>query len=62
MKRTPIRLKNIFAAAASIQRDVLKIAFKLREGKPVAAILDDILDATSFIRREALNLREEAEE
>ena len=60
--RVATRLKNISAAAASIQRNVLAAVFKLREGRPVAAILDDILDAVNFIRREAVNLREEAEE
>lgn len=56
------RLRNIASSASVISRRAVDVAIRIFNRKPVGDVLEDIMDAAEFIKKEALKLIEETPE
>lgn len=56
------RLRNIASSASVISRRAVDVAIRIFNRKPVGDVLEDIMDAAEFIKKEALRLIEETPE
>ena len=56
------RLRNIASSASVISRRAVDVAIRIFNRKPVGDVLEDIMGAAEFIKKEALRLIEETPE